>query len=206
MPPGQRLDESDTPWLEQDTESDEGDFIPEYDISSSASDFNMITISNYIESGAIVLPEFQRHYTWDKRRASKFIESLLLGLPIPQIFLYEERKNRFLILDGQQRLMSIYYFIKKSFPKPNKRRELRDILIRHGSIPKEYFEDGELFQEFSLTLPKREGKVTSKFEGMSYDTLGDHKPSFDLRSIRTIVIKQNEPKTITPPLSRCTTD
>jgi uncharacterized protein with ParB-like and HNH nuclease domain len=54
---------------------------------------------------------------WDLGRASKLIESLLLGLPVPQIFLYEAARNEFLVIDGQQRLMSIYYFIKQRFPK-----------------------------------------------------------------------------------------
>jgi len=53
-------------------------------------------------------------------RASKLIESIITGIPIPQIFLYEKSKNTFLVIDGQQRLMTIYYFINKRFPKKEK--------------------------------------------------------------------------------------
>ena len=63
--------------------------IIQYDISVIPNDFNVTTIYNLIDSGAIEMPVFQRNYIWDVKRASKFIESLVLGLPIPQIFLYQ---------------------------------------------------------------------------------------------------------------------
>ena len=45
---------------------------------------------------------------------------------MPQIFLYEEGRNSFLVIDGQQRLMSLYYFIKERLPRKEKRPELRN--------------------------------------------------------------------------------
>jgi len=181
-------------WLEDDSEVDQEIYISEYDITSTPNDFNIITIGSYIESGAIVLPTFQRHFVWDKARASKFIESLILGLPVPQIFLYEESRNKFLILDGQQRLMSIYYFMKGRFPNPSKRAFLRDVFLENNKIPDEILFNKEHFQSFSLNLPKRDTKTNSPFEGLNYHTLGEYKASFDLRPIRNIIVKQNEPK------------
>ena len=93
-----------------------GAAVMQYDISVIPNDFNITTIYNLIDSGAIEMPVFQRNYIWDKKRASRFIESLILGLPIPQIFLYQKARNQFLVIDGQQRLLSIYYFIKQRFP------------------------------------------------------------------------------------------
>lgn len=84
--------------------------VVDYDISVSPNDFNLKTIFDFIDSGIVKIPGFQRNYVWDLKRASKLIESLLIGVPIPQIFLYEEKKNSFLVIDGQQRLMTIYYF------------------------------------------------------------------------------------------------
>jgi uncharacterized protein with ParB-like and HNH nuclease domain len=63
--------------------------IDEYDITAAPNDFNVITIYNFLESGAVRIPGFQRNYVWDLGRASKLIESLILGLPVPQVFLYE---------------------------------------------------------------------------------------------------------------------
>lgn len=71
-----------------------------------------MTLGSFIDRGAVRIPGFQRHFVWDLPRASRLIESLILGLPVPQLFLYEESRNRFLVIDGQQRLMSIYYSVR----------------------------------------------------------------------------------------------
>src|SRR5215213_8856197 len=114
-------------WYEPEPEEEEGYSIKEYDITASPNDFNLLTLFSFIDAGAVKIPGFQRNYVWDIKRASRLIESLLIGLPIPQIFLYEDKRNSFLVIDGQQRLMSIYYFIKKKFPRESKRVELRRI-------------------------------------------------------------------------------
>ena len=103
--------------------------IGQYDIVSSPNDFNIVTIVDFIKSGIVKIPGFQRNFVWDIKRASKLIESILIGLPIPEIFLYEQQRNRFLVIDGQQRLMSIYYFVNQRFPKKEKLVELRGCLI-----------------------------------------------------------------------------
>ena len=56
--------------------------VTEYDITSVPNDFNVLTINSFLDSGAIVIPPYQRNYTWDRTRASKLIESLILGLPL----------------------------------------------------------------------------------------------------------------------------
>ena len=61
-----------------------------------------------------------------------------MGLPVPQLFLYEKDKNNFEVIDGQQRLMTIYYFMNKRFPKMDKRPELRKIFDTEGQIPEKY--------------------------------------------------------------------
>src|SRR3954454_4984522 len=67
--------------------------ISEYDITASPNDFNIGTIYHFIESGSLKIPAFQRNYVWDIKRASKLVESILIGLSIPQIFLYEKARN-----------------------------------------------------------------------------------------------------------------
>jgi hypothetical protein len=59
------------------------------------------------------IPSFQRKYVWDLVKASRLIESFLLGLPVPQVFLYKERKtNHLLVIDGQQRILSAIHFMQ----------------------------------------------------------------------------------------------
>ena len=124
--------------------------VIQYDMSVIPNDFNITTIFNLIDSGAVEMPVFQRNYIWDKKRASRFIESLVLGLPVPQIFLYQRSRNKFLVIDGQQRLLSVYYYVKQRFPLPEKRAELRKIFDLNNG-----FSDDVLLNDIYLQYFKR---------------------------------------------------
>lgn len=88
-----------------------------YSITSYGADFSVDLLVKRIERGDIFVPSFQREYVWSIQRASKFIESLLLGLPVPGIFLSKERESqKLLVIDGQQRLRTLQYFYRGIFP------------------------------------------------------------------------------------------
>ncbi len=187
------MNENGQSWFEDYAEDADEVQVEEYDITVSPNDFNVMTLHSFVESGAVRIPGFQRNFVWDLGRASKLIESLILGLPVPQLFLYEQEHNKFLVIDGQQRLMSIYYFIKKRFPRRESRVELRPIFDREGDIPEEILHDDSYFQPFNLRLPEKIPNHPNMFKGLNYATLGDYKTQFDLRPIRNIVVKQNTP-------------
>lgn len=179
---------------------DEGDAIvenepgsEEYDITASPNDFNVMTLNHIVDSGAVKMPGFQRNFVWDIQRASKLVESIILGLPIPQLFLYEEKRNEFLVIDGQQRLMSIYFFVKGRFPRMGGRAMLRPFLTGGGKISEEVLQDNNHFQPFKLRLPKMVSGQNNRFAGLTYESLDNHQASFDMRPLRSIVIRQNSP-------------
>jgi hypothetical protein len=180
--------------FDPDLEHDPDLAIKEYDIVSSPNDFNVLSYFNFIESGAIVIPGFQRHYVWDIRKASKLIESILMGLPIPQIFLYEQAKNKFLVIDGQQRLMTIYYFMKGRFPKRDARTIIRSIFTEKGKLEPVDLENDSLFSGFKLSF-STDGSdgSSSPYSGMTYAGLDKLMPTFQLRTIRNIMVKQVNP-------------
>lgn len=60
----------------------------------------------------IYIPEYQRDFTWDEDRQSKLIESIILGLPIPFIFVAENKNGSWEIVDGSQRIRTIHSFFK----------------------------------------------------------------------------------------------
>ncbi len=186
-------DNGQSDWFDDYVEDGEELQVEEYEITATPNDFNVMTLFSFMESGAIRIPGFQRNFVWDLGRASKLIESLILGLPVPQLFLYEEARNRFLVIDGQQRLMSVYYFIKQRFPRKEKRVALRSIFDLDGHIPDEILHDDKYFQTFNLQLPERLPDHKNKFKGLNYATLGDYKTQLDLRPIRNIIVKQNIP-------------
>lgn len=98
-------------------ESIEEEFYPvEYSITSYGADFDVEGLVRRLNSHAIVVPRFQRGYVWRIYDASRFIESLLLGLPVPAVFLArEEGDQRLLVIDGQQRLLSLQFFYDGRF-------------------------------------------------------------------------------------------
>ena len=188
------MDQNGRPdWYDDYVEDQEELQIEEYDITASPNDFNVMTLHSFVDSGSVRIPGFQRNFVWDIGRSSRLIESLILGLPVPQLFLYEQERNKFLVIDGQQRLMSIYYFIKKRFPRKERRAEIRRIFDQEGTIPDKVLDDDEYFQTFNLRLASSLPNLENKFRGLNYATLGDYKTQLDLRPIRNIVVKQNAP-------------
>lgn len=89
-------------------------------------------------SGTICLePDFQRHWVWDDERASRFIESLLLDLPVPPIFLAEAKDGRFDIIDGHQRLETLFRFLQplgSPIEKAEVKPRLRPLTLNHLRI------------------------------------------------------------------------
>ncbi|WFL68036.1 DUF262 domain-containing protein [Pantoea sp. X85] len=65
-----------------------------------------------IKRNILFIPEYQREFTWDEKRQSKLIESILLGLPIPFIFVAENTDGAWEIVDGSQRIRTIHAFVK----------------------------------------------------------------------------------------------
>ncbi len=184
----------DEKWYEDIVDEGSEILVKEYDITSTPNDFNIQTIFSLIDNGVIKMPPFQRNYVWDEKRASKLIESIILGLPIPQVFLYEQGKNSFYVIDGQQRLLSIYFFIKQRFPTKEGRLVLREYFTGDTKIDNGILSDDRYFKSFKLNLPSQSNDEKNKFDKLKYDTLGDYKYTFEiLRTIRSVVIKQNEP-------------
>lgn len=103
--------------MEDDLFQDEDDVKSSEDISNLvvySRDWTIQTIFDQIEQGNIDLnPGFQRRNAWNDSKRSKLIESLLIGYPIPEIVLAEDKKKRkaFIVIDGKQRLLTIAGFI-----------------------------------------------------------------------------------------------
>lgn len=102
-----------------------------YSITSYGADFTTETLFSKLENGSVYIPSFQRKYVWTIEQASRFIESLLIGLPVPGIFLSrEDSTNRLLIIDGQQRLKTIQFFVKGVFEPSDRPFTLKGVTER----------------------------------------------------------------------------
>ncbi|AFZ46874.1 protein of unknown function DUF262 [Cyanobacterium stanieri PCC 7202] len=135
------------------------------DIVVYGTDWTAETIKNQIIRKNINLnPKFQRRDAWTIKRKSRLIESLILGLPVPQIVLAEKEKGKYLVLDGKQRLLTILQFYGKS-ESDNNNFKLKDL---------EFLVDlnGLRYKDFQETI-----------------LYSDKKNALDNQTIRTTIIK-----------------
>ena len=106
-----------------DINPDEEVLSSPYSITSFGADFLVDGLVSRLSNGDIIIPHFdpetegdtglpgfQRRFIWRKSQCDKFIESLLMGFPVPGIFLVQQPNNVFLVLDGQQRLTTLHNF------------------------------------------------------------------------------------------------
>lgn len=86
-------------------------------VTQERSDFFLPQIVDFVrdKKWINIRPEYQRRLVWDTKKKSLFIESLLMNIPIPPIFLYETDLNRYEVMDGQQRLNAILEFYENDF-------------------------------------------------------------------------------------------
>ena len=90
--------------------------IRDLTVESISEKYNESLDSDELETGKkrfnyIYIPEYQRDFTWDEDRQSKLIESIILGLPIPFIFVAENKDSSWEIVDGSQRIRTIHSFL-----------------------------------------------------------------------------------------------
>ncbi|MCZ6873434.1 MAG: DUF262 domain-containing protein [bacterium] len=115
-----------------------------YSITSYGADYTIDSLVKRLSLGDIYIPSLQRGFVWDLRRASRFVESLLLGLPVPGIFLSrEEPSQRLVVVDGQQRLNTLLYFYDGIFANTGKEFALSGLESRfRGKTYKSLTDEG----------------------------------------------------------------
>lgn len=152
--------------IEDEAEVDDDAPSVSYDITSYGADFDVEGLVRRLDKGGIVVPAWQRSYIWSPRVASSFVESLLLGLPVPGIFLgLDPTSKQNYVIDGQQRLRTLQYF-------------------RNGRFP-----DGGDGRVFKLQ------HVSARFDGATYKSLNDEtKRGFDDALIHATIVRQDAPQ------------
>jgi hypothetical protein len=134
-------------------EVDETPFV-EFKVVVVPTDPTLDNLSQYVKSGEIKVPFYQRKYVWKIEQASKLIESFLMGLPVPQVFLYVNDDEVLEIIDGQQRIMSIKYFFEGFFGEADANNKRQVFRLKGLSQRSEY--NGKTFEEL---LPRDQRKL-----------------------------------------------
>jgi hypothetical protein len=152
--------------IDEVLEEEENEAVPfQYAITAKGWDPDVLGLVNRLKKGDIVIPKFQRGYVWSLKEASRFIESLLFGLPVPNIFLsVEPDTQKLLVVDGRQRLSTLQYFYEGIWPLTKR--------------------------EFAIKGTGEKGR----YEGLTYKALQDaDRRRLDDAQLRASIITQDQP-------------
>lgn len=161
---------------DEDDDADDdstGDLANERVIQVSPQDTPILTYIQYIDRGTLKLdPEWQRGYVWRASRRRRLIESIFLKLPIPPVLLYKDKNERLFVIDGRQRLETVYRFSKGSNDKK------------------------QSFSTFGKKTPGwKEGERLHEAAGKRYDKLPESfRNIFDMATINARVFENLERK------------
>ncbi len=137
-------------------------------VSVTGTDWTTETVLSQLKKGNIELnPRFQRRDAWEPLRKSRFIESLILGLPVPPIVLAERKdaRGKYIVLDGKQRLLCLRQFTAEPIDPEFRSFKLTDLQIRPDL-------NGCTYADLAESLHLR-GEMTA----------------FENQSIRTVVVR-----------------
>jgi hypothetical protein len=106
-------------------------------LSQERNDFLLPQIADFVRGRKWLnlRPEYQRRLVWDVGKRSRFIESLLLNVPIPPVFLYEWELGRYEVMDGQQRLNAVVEFYENGFALKGLERWTELHGLRYRDLP-----------------------------------------------------------------------
>ena len=111
-------------------------------VYTSEKDFPLSTIREMFDDGDIVTnPDYQRDFVYTQKQSSKLIESMLIGIPIPTVYLCEENDGSWSVIDGQQRITSFVYYLENKFSL-NGLTELKEL-------------NGKYFKDMDKALQKK---------------------------------------------------
>ncbi|UUD37020.1 DUF262 domain-containing protein [Mycoplasmopsis equigenitalium] len=128
-------------------------------INSSISVKDILTIINEMRRGDIYIPTYQRSYIYNNKKSSCLIESVLLGIPLPAIYLIFDENYKKEVIDGQQRLRSLERFLNNEFMLTG----LEELI----TLNKKYYKDLDettqrLLESYKLTICEFDHKSNEK--------------------------------------------
>lgn len=163
------IDNIEIKQTEDETKDDENTPLS-YDITNYPADYTLEVLHQKLKNKEIIIPTFQRGFVWNLVQSSRLIESFLMGLPIPPIFLYIGSDEKYLVIDGSQRLRTIFYFFEGSFGEETSLKSKRVFRLEGINHESRYFK--KTFNDFDDTEKRR----------------------LKNQILRAIVIKQLDPK------------
>ena len=161
-------------------EDEDGYKLSRYEITTYVTQRSVESLIKWVDKKKIIIPDFQRDYVWPKSVASKLIDSVLLNLPIPNIFLYklnEDGEEVFYVVDGFQRIQTLKYF--------------RDGIWNQNSNIKENVGNKNEFINSNFKINCK----SSEWYNLDYLSLSSNdKFNFDEYSVNLTIFEQSNPE------------
>ncbi len=159
-------------------------------IQQYKTDVGFRTLVEGVNENLYIIPKYQRKYRWSKEQVISLVESLIRGLPIPPIYTSRNDRNQLEILDGQQRILSLFFYYIGYYldRKKNNSVDFSEIEVEGKSF-KEALKDQFALEELHIRLMEEGGEEVS----VDYADLPvEMKRRIDYTSITVIEIKIND--------------
>ena len=156
-------------------------------IQQYKSDIGFRTLVESVDDNMYVIPKYQRKYRWDKKRLVALVESLLNGLPIPPIYTCRNKENQLEILDGQQRVMSLFFYYIGYFlnVKKNSAVDFSELEVNDNSFSKVLHEKLSMEELHISMVDAQEQKINMDYRNLPIEV----KRKVDYTTITVIEIK-----------------
>lgn len=145
----------------ENQEEEESICLERYAFNSFRIERSIRDILNWVEKEKIIIPEFQRDFVWNYNQSSRFVESVLLGLPIPDFFMFrligsKGQSEKYILIDGLQRYTTIKQFVDGRFVQGGIDRPFKINNKSSQWYNKSYAKldavDQDYFQDYSLKI------------------------------------------------------
>lgn len=131
-------------------------------------------------------PFFQRNLVWTQKAKSQFIESILLNLPISEVYLYEDKSGQLSVIDGQQRLSTIFHFIDEKFCLDG----LEKLEVLNGKDI--HFDENSTFMNFYIYFVKMDKNVSREEIIDTYSRINRYTVNLNAQELRRAVYSESD--------------
>ena len=157
-------------FIYEENEENEQQKLKRYQINSYSIDRAIETLIKWKKNQKLIVPEFQRDFVWTYSNCCRLIDSILLNLPIPNIFVFKildkENGERYLLVDGMQRITTIEQFYCGKWEQAEKERNFKINIKSSNWYKKDYDHlsdsDKEFFKDYPINVTIFESSASSK--------------------------------------------
>ncbi len=159
-------------------------------IQQYKTDVGFRTLVESVNENLYIIPKYQRKYRWTKEQVVSLVESLIFGLPIPPIYTCRNEKNQLEVLDGQQRIMSLFFYYIGYYlnNRRNSSLDFSDLAVGDCTFEEAIRNQFDL-EELHIEIKNKKGEVIN----LDYDALPlEVKRRVDYTTITVIEIKVDD--------------